>query len=129
MDALLSTLWVSFVLYLLYETDAVYKYLKLFKWVPLLGRLTHMWEYEYFNDKPDAKHGISYRTFMETRYPSFLLDMVTCRYCLGVWLALATVPICGIMWTPVVYLGSQLFYSLFVVAEKKLQDLREDGNG
>lgn len=125
MDALLSTLWVSFVLYLLYETDAVYKYLKLFKWVPLLGRLTHMWEYENFH----ADRGISYTTFMETCHPSFLLDLVTCRYCLGVWLALATVPICGIMWTPVVYLGSQLSYSLFVVAEKKLQDLREDRNG
>lgn len=125
MDALFSTLWVSFILYLFYETDAVYKYLRLFRMF-LPERVTRMLEYDW--NKWEA-NGVSYSTFMQTQHPSFLLDMVICRYCLGAWLALATVPICGIMWTPVVYFGSQLFLSMFTAAERKLQLLREAQDG
>lgn len=121
MDVMLSVLWVAMVLFLLYETDAVYKYLRLFRRV-LPERLSRMLEYDYYEY---AKNGVSYSAFLQMCHPSFLLDLVMCRYCLGLWLALATAPICGILWTPVVYLGSQLTYSTFVTSEGILKKVKE----
>jgi hypothetical protein len=123
MDVLWSALWVMFVLFILYDTDAVYEYATMFtKWLPFLNRLTLA---NAYRNRPLMDRQLSYTTYLQIYHPSFMLNLMTCRYCTGVWLALATIPICGILEVPAIYLGGQLGYSLFTTMEKKLQMLRE----
>lgn len=122
MDQLMSVLWVGMILFLLYDTDAVYQYLKR---LPFLNFMTHLKEYEKGGW---AGMGVSYSSFLQTQYPSFLSDLVVCRYCTGFWMALAFVPISGIMGFPITYLGSQLTYSLFTFLEGWLKSKKENAD-
>jgi len=96
------SLWIAFVLYLLFETSAVYEYTRF-----LPNFLTKRKEYEKFAM-------ISYGEFMRTSYDSFAMRMLTCPICIGVWLSAA----CAVfvqqpILIPSIYLCSQLVYRGF----------------
>lgn len=122
MNILLSTLWVTMALYFVYETSVVYSYLKK---LPFCNWLTHIKEYE---SELKWNPSFSYTLYMELNHGGFFMDLVTCRYCFGFWMALgASIP-CGIENLPIIYLLSQTGYSIFRASEKKLMSLGESSN-
>ena len=115
MGLLLSILWVAMALFVLYDTSAVYQYLRT---MPFLNFITKVKDYE--RDAPS----IPYSLYMQTERPGFLMEMMTCRYCLGFWLALAgTLAFTDWKMLPIVYLGSQLAYSAFRILNIWTRDL------
>lgn len=106
MDVLISIVWVMFALYLLYGTNMAYAYLSR---MPILDRWTHIKQYKQFH-----RLAIPYSTFMESDHPSFLVNLFSCRYCLGVWLSLIPSALIGWDWLPMIYFGSQLGCSAFM---------------
>jgi hypothetical protein len=122
LEVVISTLWIAMILFVLYDTDAAYAYLKR---MPFLNRLTHIEEYKkgFWEE-----NGVSYSLFLQTQKPSFLSDLCSCRYCLGFWIALAFCPISGIMNVPITYLGSQLIYSIFTTLENWLKSKKENAD-
>lgn len=112
MGLLLSILWVALTLFLLYDTAVVYQYLRT---MPFLNFITKVKDYE--RDAPMLPYSI----YMQSERPGFLMEMMTCRYCLGFWLALAgTLTFANWKMLPIVYLGSQLAYSAFRALDKGL---------
>jgi hypothetical protein len=122
MDTLISSLWVAMVLYLLYETTVVYSYLKR---LPFLNFITHVKDYEKAR-KDDWS--LSYSFFMQYNYGGFMLELLTCRYCLGFWLAFSAAFYCGLQYIPCVYFLSQIGYTGFKVIDKTLTRIGENTN-
>lgn len=123
MEVFLASLWVATVLFLLYETSVVYSYLKK---LPFLNFITLIKEYDR-----DLKMGNwtgSYSSFMQFMGEGFLIDLLTCRYCLGAWAAIGASYFCGFEYTPLVYMASQLEYSGFKALEKYLSRVGEDSD-
>jgi hypothetical protein len=103
---IVSPLWVSFVLFILYQTDAVYEYGKF-----LPEFLTRRKEYERLA-KP---YNISYSLYMRTEYDSFLMRMWSCPICSGVWISVMVALLFSRMeFFPFVYLLGQVGYGAFV---------------
>lgn len=125
MEILAATLSTALVLYLLYKTDAVYSYLS----SPLLSWLDHLTKMRKYNEvfKP---LGLTYSEYMMTEHGNFLVKMLSCRYCLGLWLAAAasifavghqdvgSLAVC----IPTTYFGGQTLCSLFDWCERKMND-------
>lgn len=107
-STIISVLWIAFVLYLLFETSAVYEYTKLLS--PYLPEwITRMREYEQIG----APCGISYGEYMKTSRDSFMMRMATCPVCLGTWLSIGAALIAEIpLAIPAIYIGSQLIYRM-----------------
>lgn len=123
MEVLIASLWVAMCLYLLYETSVVYSYLSKF---PFLNFMTHVKDYE--RERKD-NWSLSYSLFMQLNHGGFMLDLLTCRYCLGAWLAIAsTVSFGNWEWIPAVYFMSQLGYSGFKATDKALTRAGDDSN-
>lgn len=123
MEVFLTSLWVAMILFLLYETSMVYSYLKK---LPFLNFVTLIKQYDR-----DLKRGNwvgSYSSFMQYYADGFFTSLLTCRYCLGAWLAIAASYFCGFEYTPVVYMASQLEYLGFKAAEKYLFSMGEDSD-
>jgi hypothetical protein len=118
MDVVIAILWVMFVLYILYGTNSVYSYLEM---LPFLDRWTQIKRYKQF-----YQFSLPYSAFMLTDSRSFLVRLVSCRYCLGVWLSLVPSAIVGWDWLPLIYFGSQLGCSCFMWVESKFSNYYMD---
>jgi len=126
MDILISTLWAVMLLFLLYETSVVYTYAKsLTKLLPFLNYFTHIKEYEKQLQNSGIAIPPSYSQYMTWNHNGFMIELFNCRYCLGFWLSLILVNYHSIVNLPIVYLGSQLGYSLFRMVDKYLVQLGE----
>jgi len=116
METALQSIWLGFVLYVLYETSAVYSYISS-QPMRIFKRWTKIHLY-------NSSSGFSYSDWLLFKYPnSFLYKLLSCRYCFGVWLSL------GICMTtnnfnmiPIVYLLGQFICSLFTLSERKMRD-------
>jgi hypothetical protein len=108
MIELIALSWISLVLYLCFETSAVYEYLRLMS--PLLPEwLTRMRGY----DETAKPHGIPYGDYRKLMGDSFLMRLITCPVCLGFWLSLgAAWFVDSLLFLPPIYIGSQLLYRL-----------------
>lgn len=107
-----ASLWVAFALYILFETSAVYEYSRF-----LPSFLTKRKRY-----LAEAKDILSYGDFMRMTYDSFLMRMITCPVCSGVWLSAA----CAVfvrepVLIPAIYLCSQLVYRGFTALVNNLE--------
>jgi len=122
MDILLSSLWVAMVLYFLYETTVVYSYLKR---LPFLNYFTKIKEYEKARQD---NWTLPYSLFMQTDYGGFWIELLTCRYCFGFWLAGISSYFCGLSALPAVYFLSQLGFSAFNAIEKILNSVGEQND-
>jgi hypothetical protein len=117
MVTIISILWVAMALFLLYDTSMVYQYLRK---MPFLNFITKVKDYE--RDAPT----IPYSLYMQSERPGFIMELLTCRYCMGFWLALgATLGFSTWTMLPAVYLGSQLTYGAFRAADTLLERLGE----
>lgn len=105
MNILEAVSWVAGTLFVLFKTTAVYEYAKV---LPFLEPLTHFKKYEQ-ERKYDI--GLSYKIYYLTTYDSFLTKLITCPYCLGLWLSLGFSAVFSCLtWLPVVYLGGLTTY-------------------
>lgn len=119
-DILKAIGWVAASLFVCYNTNAVYEYLKL---LPIPNRITKIKDY-----LAESKWGFqnSYKVYMMANHDSFLIRMMTCYYCFGVWLSLAfSAYFSCLEWLPVVYLGSLSTYLGCSVAFKKLGQMEQ----
>lgn len=78
MNIILFIFWITLVLYVLLETDAVPKWAALFR--------LKFFKYEEWETKSGIFGGIDYKTFLSTNYKNFFIYLVTCQECLCVWL-------------------------------------------
>ena len=90
MDVIACVLWIALILYIGFDTTAVYSYLRL---LPSLNFLTHVRDYE--KEQSERNWRMSYSLYMQLHHGGFLVNLVTCRYCLGVWLAIAASVVCA----------------------------------
>ena len=116
MDVIACVLWIALILYIGFDTTAVYSYLRL---LPSLNLLTHVRDYE--KEQSERNWRMSYSLYMQLHHGGFLVNLVTCRYCLGVWLAIAaSVAIGDYEWLPLLFFGSQVVYTGFRALDKSL---------
>ena len=78
MNIILFIFWITLVLYVLLETDAVPK------WAEAFG--LKFFKYEEWKAKNEMFGGLSYKTFLSMNYGNFFVYLVTCQECLCVWL-------------------------------------------
>ena len=76
MNNLLIIFWNVLILYVLLETDAIYKWAKLFK--------LKFFKYKEFEEKKEIYQ--KYQYFIRSKYPNFIVSLVTCQECLAIWL-------------------------------------------
>jgi len=112
MNILVATSWTALVLFILFETSAVFSYLSLLK---PLNFLTKIREYR---QEMGSNPTVSYAEYMNVHHGGFWVRMLSCRYCVGVWLALLfSVAMGSLFALPIVYFGGQLICSLFKVID------------
>lgn len=110
MEILVATIWTALALFLLYETSAVFSYLSL----SALRPLNFLTKIKEFNEFQKQSYETVYSDYMQTYHGGFFVRLVSCRYCLGFWLALGFSCLTGKPeWTPVTYFGGQLLCSGF----------------
>ena len=105
MNAIMGTLWAALVLYIMYSTDAVYSYLSspLLRW---LSPLTKVKDYRRFLEK-NSSVPVSYADYMKAHYNGFFMNMLTCRVCFGLWVAIIVGAATDTLtMTPAIYFGS-----------------------
>jgi len=79
MNNILFIFWVTLVLYVLLETDAVPKWARFLdvKWL----------KYEEYEKKQEMFGSeLKYRVFLSSNYKNFFVFLLTCQECLCVWL-------------------------------------------
>ena len=102
---ILSSLWVAFVLIVWFETNAFEYYARYFSF----GHWTRRHEY----DEEDPDQIMDYLSFVRTKYSSdsFVVALITCPVCLGVWLCLISSFVFSVLYYfPIVYLSSLVVY-------------------
>lgn len=112
MSVMLSISWVVFALWIGFHTTAVYEWAALF---PVLFR-TH----EY-TEARKQDFTLSYKDFLLSVHGSFMIRMLSCPYCVGVWMSATSCLVFGCLWwTAAVYLISVLAYHGYVVMMVRL---------
>ena len=76
MNNILFIFWNILILYILLETDAIYKWAKLFK--------LKCFKYQEFEEKQAIFQ--RYQYFLSSKYPNFIVSLITCQECLAIWL-------------------------------------------
>ena len=121
-EAAFASLWTAMVLFVLYDTSAVYHYLRL---LPFLNFVSRMRDYE---SRPEYERCLTYSDFMLSKHPSFLVELSSCRYCMGFWLSVVATGLVGDWeWLPLVFFLSQLIHGGFRAADAWLSNAGERG--
>lgn len=107
-DILVATIWTALVLFLLYETSAVFSYLKMLRPLNFLTKIK-----EYLEARSNG-FDASYSDYMTTYHDGFWVRMFACRYCFGFWIALLFSAVVASLWAmPIAYFGGHLLCSGF----------------
>jgi len=108
-----AMMWVAMVLFVVYETSAVYEYSKFLpEWISRKREYKHELE---FNPQ------MSYGTFMRIHHDSFLIRWLSCPYCFGMAVSIGlTLLFSNWQMIPITYLGGLLGYRAFTKADKWL---------
>lgn len=70
--------WITVLLYILLETDAVVEYARFLR--------LKCTKYNLFEEKQQLFPDLKYSQFLAANYPNFFVRLVTCGECLAVWL-------------------------------------------
>jgi len=107
----LSILWVVFLLWLLYRTNAVYEYIICNRFLFWISKPITMFGSLEYNIRHVLE--LTYTEFLLEYNNTFLIRLFSCPFCFGVWIA---IPLCWwfgcLVWFPVVYLGGLFGYYL-----------------
>jgi hypothetical protein len=85
--SLKNAVCVSGICFLLYKTDFIIHYLKLFR----LDKLVNIWDYCFY--KASKESSVSFLEYLKITKPNFFTSLIGCPFCLGFWIALA---FCGL---------------------------------
>jgi hypothetical protein len=111
--------WIALILYIGFDTNAVYQYLKK---LPSLNFITHVVDYE--KEQQNRNWQMSYSLYMQLNHGGFLMSLLTCRYCVGIWLSIiAALVTREYMMMPIMFFMSQLVYNLFRASDKFLTEM------
>jgi hypothetical protein len=114
MNELFAMLWVSMALFVLYETSAVYEYMRFLKIPNFISKMKDYTKELEFNK---MSYGEYYRIF----HDSFFVRWLTCPYCFGMALSIGfTLLFSNWQAIPITYLGGLLSYRTFTRADKWL---------
>lgn len=124
MNSIISVLWVVMTLFILFQTSAVYEYLKVLRIPNFFSRIP---EYERHREELEKSTITtpfipSYGNYMRSNFNCFLVRWASCPYCIGLALSVASAFIFS-KWEeiPIIYLGGILGYWLFSIATKWLE--------
>jgi hypothetical protein len=100
-----------FCLTILFKTEAIVEYSKLFK----IDKLLKVDKYLiYKNSNPD----IDFMTFLLIKYPNFITKLISCPFCINFWIVLgSSILMNNIIYLPVVYISSIVVY---LILERKV---------
>lgn len=103
---LLQSMYVSFILYIWFHTDALIEYSKLFKIEKSMN--IDKWEsYREINPR------IGYLEYIRLKHSNFFIRLISCKSCLCFWVTLLICFIFGdILILPAVYIISYVIYNL-----------------
>lgn len=125
MDVIVCILWIALILYIGFDTNAVYSYLKR---LPTLNFITHVVDYE--KEQSSRNWQMSYSLYMQVNHGGFLISLLTCRYCIGLWLAIiASAIVRDYEWMPLIFFGSQLTYTGFRALDRYLMEAGDQDVG
>ena len=118
MNEVFAMLWVAMCLFVLYETTAVYEYLKLFRIPSCISKIR---DYEIDRAAELIPETMSYGDFVRTFKSSFLIRWLTCPYCFGLALSVGSSFLFS-NWQsiPITFMGGLLGYRIFTKADKWL---------
>lgn len=116
MNVVMAISWVVFLLWICFETSAVYEYLMM---LPCLDRLSHTQKY---TESRKENYDLSYKDYLLVFHNSLFVRLVTCPYCVGVWMSLFVCWVCGCLsWLAAVYIASLLAHRAMIVIMKREQ--------
>lgn len=100
-------LWIIFLLFIIFNTDVVYNYAKLFRL-----KFMKIKEFEsYKKDNPKC----DYFNFLRIYHSSFFVNLFTCKNCILFWICLISCLLFSTTYQlPTVYLISHTVYKLMV---------------
>lgn len=103
-------IWILFILFVWFETDAFLEYSRLLK-------LSRLFKIDRFDEQRILNPKAYYLTFLRKNYNNFFIRLITCLSCLTFWLSLLCCIIFqNLICLPIVYL---LSYSTFVFFKRK----------
>jgi len=100
-----------FCLTILFKTEAIVEYSKLFR----IDKLLKVDKYLiYKNTNPD----MDFMTFLLIKYPNFITKLMSCPFCINFWIVLAlSILMNSIIYLPMVYILSIVVY---IILERKV---------
>lgn len=98
-EMILSSCWSAFLMFIWFETNAFYEYLK---FLPFLRA---------YEKKKSLYGNPRYSEFLAINHDNFISKLLSCPYCLGFWTSLVFCFIlCPLVMLPVVYFCSLVLY-------------------
>jgi hypothetical protein len=111
---MLSISWVVFALWIGFQTTAVYEWAALF---PVLFRTNE------YAEARKQNFALSYKDFLLSAHGGFMIRMMACPYCVGVWMSATSCLVFGCLpWMAAVYLVAVLMYHGYVFMVERLTD-------
>jgi hypothetical protein len=101
---IIQIFYVVFFMHIWFDTDAFIEYSKLFR-LSKLFKIDKWEEYREINPKLD------YLGFLRLKHSSFFTRLISCKFCLCVWISLISC-LTNILIFPVVYILSYSIYNI-----------------
>jgi hypothetical protein len=106
-DIVLEILWINFILFIWFETDAFIEYIKLLK----MGRYFYINEFLEYKKNSNPKS--NYLSFIRQKKTNFITKLISCIPCSLFWLSLIFCIIFNnIVLYPIIYMLSYISYKI-----------------
>jgi len=113
MEYLNIILFISIFLFLLFETDFIIQYFKLFKITEYIPY------YNEYNNIILNDGYIHYFSYLHNRSDNFFIKLITCPICIGFWIAiLVSISSFGLFYFPIFYFGGLSSYWILKILAK-----------
>lgn len=80
LDNIIKSVYIAAISFLLYKTDFVVYYLRLFG----LDKVFNLWDYCFYSNNKENK--TSFLEYLKIIKPNFFTALIGCPYCLGFWI-------------------------------------------
>ena len=102
---IIQIFFVVFFMHLWFETDAFVEYSKLFR-LDKKFKINDWEKYREINPKLD------YLGYLRLKHSSFFIRLITCKFCLCIWICLIFCLFSNFLLFPLIYVLSYSIYSL-----------------
>jgi hypothetical protein len=108
LDILLYSCLISTLLIVWFNTEAFEEYAKLLNF-------DKPFKIKIYKNKLKKDPTLNYHDYLNTYHSSFFVRLITCPYCVGLWLSVVTALLSlGLLFTGIFYILSLLIYSLTI---------------